>query len=147
MCSCRSHCLRMSDVGSLDGKFWEFTADFAKGDTAYTNIALGAHTDNTYFVRRHKPDPAPSLNDVLDTSDRSLRTTTIPPSLSHRRIRRRNAPSRRILRCIDLKRPPPRTMLSPLHHPDSSTRGRGRNDDLPAFTEIWVPGFESRSCN
>ncbi|KAJ4480060.1 hypothetical protein J3R30DRAFT_3216830, partial [Lentinula aciculospora] len=31
------------------GGFWEFTSDLAKGDTAYTNIALGAHTDNTYF--------------------------------------------------------------------------------------------------
>jgi trimethyllysine dioxygenase len=35
----------------LDGKFWDFTADLARGDTAYTNIALSAHTDNTYFVR------------------------------------------------------------------------------------------------
>ena len=35
----------------LDGKFWDFTADLARGDTAYTNIALPAHTDNTYFVR------------------------------------------------------------------------------------------------
>lgn len=34
-----------------DGKFWEFTADLSKGDTAYTTMALGAHTDNTYFVR------------------------------------------------------------------------------------------------
>jgi trimethyllysine dioxygenase len=34
----------------LDGKFWEFTADLSKGDTAYTTMALGAHTDNTYFV-------------------------------------------------------------------------------------------------
>jgi len=41
----------MSNVNPLDGKLWEFTADLAKGDTAYTNIALGAHTDNTYFVR------------------------------------------------------------------------------------------------
>ncbi|KIK62603.1 hypothetical protein GYMLUDRAFT_42059 [Collybiopsis luxurians FD-317 M1] len=32
------------------GQFWEFTADLAKGDTAYTNVALGAHTDNTYFT-------------------------------------------------------------------------------------------------
>ncbi|KAF5341883.1 hypothetical protein D9611_001861 [Ephemerocybe angulata] len=32
------------------GRFWDFTADLAKGDTAYTNIALGAHTDNTYFT-------------------------------------------------------------------------------------------------
>lgn len=38
-------------LGASDGKFWEFTADLAKGDTAYTNMALGAHTDNTYFVR------------------------------------------------------------------------------------------------
>jgi len=34
----------------IDGKFWDFTSDLAKGDTAYTTLALGAHTDNTYFV-------------------------------------------------------------------------------------------------
>ncbi|KAG6331400.1 hypothetical protein ID866_7686, partial [Astraeus odoratus] len=32
------------------GKFWEFTADLSKGDTAYTTMALGAHTDNTCFT-------------------------------------------------------------------------------------------------
>ncbi|KZP27449.1 Trimethyllysine dioxygenase [Athelia psychrophila] len=32
------------------GKFWDFTADLAKGDMAYTTLALGAHTDNTYFT-------------------------------------------------------------------------------------------------
>ncbi|KAF9790685.1 hypothetical protein BJ322DRAFT_1098315 [Thelephora terrestris] len=32
------------------GKLWEMTADLAMGDTAYTNVALGAHTDNTYFT-------------------------------------------------------------------------------------------------
>jgi hypothetical protein len=35
----------------VDGKFWEFTADLSKADTAYTTMALGAHTDNTYFVK------------------------------------------------------------------------------------------------
>lgn len=37
-------------ISLLDGGFWDFTADLAKGDTAYTNLALGAHTDNTYFT-------------------------------------------------------------------------------------------------
>ncbi|KAL0577643.1 hypothetical protein V5O48_004332 [Marasmius crinis-equi] len=32
------------------GKFWEFTSDLSKGDTAYTTMALGAHTDNTYLT-------------------------------------------------------------------------------------------------
>lgn len=32
------------------GKFWEFTADMSKGDTAYSTMALAAHTDNTYFT-------------------------------------------------------------------------------------------------
>ena len=31
------------------GRQWTFTADLARGDTAYTNIALGAHTDTTYL--------------------------------------------------------------------------------------------------
>eukprot|EP01117_Protostelium_nocturnum_P019337 TRINITY_DN8365_c0_g1_i1.p1 TRINITY_DN8365_c0_g1~~TRINITY_DN8365_c0_g1_i1.p1 ORF type:complete len:396 (+),score=122.59 TRINITY_DN8365_c0_g1_i1:74-1261(+) len=32
------------------GGFWDFTADLAHGDTAYTNLALQAHTDTTYFT-------------------------------------------------------------------------------------------------
>src|SRR3954469_5560436 len=31
------------------GGFWDFTSDLASKDTAYTQIALPAHTDNTYF--------------------------------------------------------------------------------------------------
>lgn len=34
----------------IDGTFWDFTSNLAKGDTAYTTLALGAHTDTTYFV-------------------------------------------------------------------------------------------------
>ncbi|KAF8506150.1 mitochondrial protein [Hysterangium stoloniferum] len=32
------------------GGFWEYTADLKLGDTAYSNIALKAHTDTTYFT-------------------------------------------------------------------------------------------------
>ncbi|KDN48556.1 hypothetical protein RSAG8_02543, partial [Rhizoctonia solani AG-8 WAC10335] len=32
------------------GGFWDFTSDLKHGDTAYTNLALGAHTDTTYLV-------------------------------------------------------------------------------------------------
>ncbi|KAF9507502.1 hypothetical protein BS47DRAFT_1377904 [Hydnum rufescens UP504] len=32
------------------GGFWDFTADLAHGDTAYTNLALKAHTDTTYYT-------------------------------------------------------------------------------------------------
>lgn len=35
------------------GGFYDFIPDMAKADTAYTNIALAAHTDTTYFT-----DPA-----------------------------------------------------------------------------------------
>jgi trimethyllysine dioxygenase len=35
------------------GGFYDFTPDLAMADTAYTNLALPAHTDNTYFT-----DPA-----------------------------------------------------------------------------------------
>lgn len=31
------------------GGFWDFTADLAKKDTAYTTLPLGVHTDTTYF--------------------------------------------------------------------------------------------------
>ncbi|KAG0003536.1 hypothetical protein BGZ79_000668 [Entomortierella chlamydospora] len=32
------------------GGFWDFTSDLGHGDTAYTDIPLGAHTDTTYFT-------------------------------------------------------------------------------------------------
>lgn len=32
------------------GGFWDFTSNLAHGDTAYTNLAIGAHTDSTYFT-------------------------------------------------------------------------------------------------
>ncbi|RIA86792.1 hypothetical protein C1645_778718 [Glomus cerebriforme] len=32
------------------GGFWDFTSNLAHGDTAYTSLALKAHTDNTYFT-------------------------------------------------------------------------------------------------
>lgn len=32
------------------GGLWTFTADLSRGDLAYTNIALGLHTDTTYFT-------------------------------------------------------------------------------------------------
>lgn len=32
------------------GGFWDFSADLAKNDMAYTNLALPAHTDTTYFT-------------------------------------------------------------------------------------------------
>ncbi|KAL7276939.1 hypothetical protein RUND412_000031 [Rhizina undulata] len=31
------------------GAFWDFTSDLSKKDTAYTTLALGVHTDTTYF--------------------------------------------------------------------------------------------------
>ena len=138
---------QVSDVCSLDGKFWEFIADLAKGDTAYTNIALGAHTDNTYFVRQHTTGPVPCPSDTFDTLDRPFWTPTLPPPLTHGWIRRRNAPSRRVLRRVDPERPSSRIVLTPLRHPNTGTRGWGRNSDLPAFAEIWVPGFEPRPCD
>lgn len=41
------------DADVLVGGFWDFTSDLSKGDTAYTDLAIGPHTDNTYFT-----DPA-----------------------------------------------------------------------------------------
>jgi trimethyllysine dioxygenase len=38
--------LRETHYGSL----WDFTNDLAHGDTAYTQLALPAHTDTTYFT-------------------------------------------------------------------------------------------------
>lgn len=37
-------------TGALVGGFWQFTSDLAIKDTAYTQLALPAHTDTTYFT-------------------------------------------------------------------------------------------------
>ena len=34
---------------TLYGRMWSFTSDMSRGDTAFTNLALGAHTDTTYL--------------------------------------------------------------------------------------------------
>ncbi|QRW18297.1 Serine carboxypeptidase [Rhizoctonia solani] len=36
-------------IAFIHGGFWDFTSDLKHGDTAYTNLALGAHTDTTYL--------------------------------------------------------------------------------------------------
>ena len=46
---CRA-CQRICDipVTQMFGEMWSFTDDKALSDTAWTNEALGAHTDTTY---------------------------------------------------------------------------------------------------
>lgn len=41
----RAGCVRNTHYGP----FWDFTADLAKADTAYTDLEIGLHTDTTYF--------------------------------------------------------------------------------------------------
>lgn len=46
-------CSLISAQHCVAGGFWDFTSDLSLKDTAYTSLALGAHTDTTYFT-----DPA-----------------------------------------------------------------------------------------
>lgn len=46
--SCICACLGLT--GALAGGFWRFTSDLAIKDSAYTQLALPAHTDTTYFT-------------------------------------------------------------------------------------------------
>ena len=66
-----------------DGRFWEFTSDLSKGDTAYTTLALGAHTDNTYFVRSLHGYSSTILS--LFPSDGPMWFATSPSSFSYGR--------------------------------------------------------------
>lgn len=34
---------------TMYGRMWSFTSDYSRGDTAYTKLALGCHTDTAYF--------------------------------------------------------------------------------------------------
>ncbi|EUC56962.1 taurine catabolism dioxygenase, TauD/TfdA family protein, partial [Rhizoctonia solani AG-3 Rhs1AP] len=48
-------------IAFIHGGFWDFTSDLEHGDTAYTNLALGAHTDTTYLISAHAAGDADSL--------------------------------------------------------------------------------------
>ena len=114
----------------LDGKFWDFTSDLARGDTAYSNMALAAHTDSTYFVRS-----VTILILILSSlacfhTDRSLRRANFPPTRALRWHRWSFPPRRRFLRRIDPTRSLPRCVQPPLHSPDPLPRRRGTRDPL-----------------
>lgn len=57
------------------GGFYDFVPDLAKADTAYTNLALAAHTDTTYFTEpaglqafhllSHEPPPGEAQEESL----------------------------------------------------------------------------------
>lgn len=61
------------------GGFYDFTPDLSMADTAYTNIALPAHTDTTYFtdpaglqsfhLLSHTPAPDAAPGTTSDTQD------------------------------------------------------------------------------
>lgn len=56
------------------GGFYDFTADLTHKDTAYTNLALPAHTDNTYFT---DPSGLQMFHLLSHTSDYSSQTSNL----------------------------------------------------------------------
>ncbi|KAH0555911.1 hypothetical protein GP486_006144 [Trichoglossum hirsutum] len=44
-----THMAQKAEAGNPQSGFYDFTADLASKDTAYTSLALRAHTDTTYF--------------------------------------------------------------------------------------------------
>ncbi|KAI1067183.1 hypothetical protein LB506_004224 [Fusarium annulatum] len=64
------------------GGFYDFTPDLAMADTAYTNLALPAHTDTTYFTEpaglqafhclSHEPAPGEALEEGESLGGESL---------------------------------------------------------------------------
>lgn len=64
------------------GGFYDFTPDLAMADTAYTNLALPAHTDTTYFTEpaglqafhllEHKSAPGTSTTEEVAEGGKSL---------------------------------------------------------------------------
>ncbi|KAK0635243.1 hypothetical protein B0T17DRAFT_35738 [Bombardia bombarda] len=64
------------------GGFYDFTPNLAMADTAYTNLALAAHTDTTYFsdpaglqafhLLSHQPAPDANPDDAVASGGKSL---------------------------------------------------------------------------
>ena len=57
------------------GGFYDFTADLTHKDTAYTNLALPAHTDNTYFT---DPSGLQMFHLLSHTSDSAAHSSSSP---------------------------------------------------------------------
>lgn len=108
----------------VDGSFWDFTSDLAKGDTAYTTLALGAHTDTTYFVSLFQT-PLAFRSDT--PADRSLWPAAVPPPRTYRRYWRGDSARRRLLRRLHPEGAAPGGVRAPVHssRPDAR-RGRAR---------------------
>ncbi|KAJ2966428.1 hypothetical protein NUW54_g13810 [Trametes sanguinea] len=79
------------------GTFWDFTSDLAKGDTAYTTLALSAHTDTTYFVGHSYHSRSGNVA-YHALADRSMWPPTLPSSSAHWRHRRCHPARGRLLR-------------------------------------------------
>lgn len=126
------------------GKFWDFTSDLAKGDTAYTTMALAAHTDNTYFVSSilYVIQLLGIIASYLSwlNADRPMRTTTLPPPLPHRRNRRLHSPSRRLLRSFPPQRIAPIRLRYPLSSWCTRTCSWRTHFDIHAFNTRCLPG-------
>ncbi len=71
------------------GGFWDFTADLAKNDTAYTNLELGTHTDGTYW----SDTPGLQLFHLLHHYGGSGGETTLVDSFNCAKILKKEDPS------------------------------------------------------
>lgn len=124
-----------------DGKFWDFTSDLAKGDTAYTTLALGAHTDTTYYVSHLTSSTSSPATHSLD---RPMRASTLPSPLTHGRRGRRIAPRRRLLCRIDPQGAPSQRIRASVTSKGPCTR-RGRiHCALPTQPCVGVPRARTR---
>jgi hypothetical protein len=125
----------------IDGKFWEFTSDLTKGDTAYTTLALGAHTDNTYFVRM----PAWNRSALSHCYvDRPCRTPALPPSFAHRRLGWRDTARRWLPRRLDPEGRAPAGVRAPVPCLRPRACGGRGGLDLHAVAVHGVPGTVAR---
>lgn len=122
-----------------DGRFWDFTSDLAKGDTAYTTLALGAHTDNTYYVRVIVLNERRLMKTLAPfTLDRSFWSSIISFTLTHRWQRWGHAACRWVLRCSYFEGTPPRVLRDPIQSSCSCSRRRRSFFHLSPKPAFWL---------
>lgn len=128
------------------GGFYDFTPNMEKADTAYTNIALPAHTDNTYFtdpaglqafhMLSHKAPPGASANEGL--GGQSLLVDGFQAALS---LRKQNPEAFETLRSVPIPwhaSGNDGVAISPDHrYPVIETAGDGTDLDAPVTRIRW----------
>lgn len=144
----RSVCCSLSLLTS-DGGFWDFTADMSKGDLAYSNESLPAHTDTAYFTDpaglqifhclSHPIPPGSGGETLLVDGFYAAQTLAIQDESAYATLSRLAVPYHASGNAGNLLRPPVSQPVLRHDHMGELQQVRWNNEDRSVLGEGWTP--------